>query len=93
MVAVLSEVDWNAEQATRQSVAVVVSPEHDSSDDDALVVLALLVVSSGFELVPLLLSGLSVTLGPFSSSTVGGSLQSLNIGLQGSSNSGRPGKL
>jgi hypothetical protein len=96
---VLPLVDGNAEHATLQSVTVVVPAEHDSVDDDALLVVSVLVllvlglvVGSGFELGSLLFSGFCVTSGSFFSSGVGGLSQLLRTGLQEISNSGRPGK-
>lgn len=48
-------VDGNAEQATLQSVTVVLPPEQDSDDEDVLVVLELLeVLEAWVELVDLI---------------------------------------
>ena len=55
MTMLLSMVDGNAEQATLQSVTVVVPPEQDSDDEDVLVVLELLELLEGWdELIDLL---------------------------------------
>ena len=61
---VVSLVDGNTEQALLQSVTVVVPAEHDSVDNDSLLVVSVLVVwvlglvvRSGFELGSMLFSG------------------------------------
>lgn len=96
---VVSLVVGNTEQAVLQSVTVVMPPEHDSVDEDALLVVSVLVVlvpglvlGPDFELGSLLFSGLCVSSGSFSSPGVGGSSQLPRMGVQGISNSGRPGR-
>lgn len=94
-------VDGNAEQATLQSVTVVVPPEQDSDEEDVLVVLELLevlevlevpeVLEAWVELVDLLLVGSLLLSGLPSSSATGGLVQSLNKGMQGISKLGRLG--
>lgn len=103
MVVLLSLVEGNAEQAIRQSVTVVVPPEHDSVDEevleawveliDWLVVDWLLVSELDFcvEVVGLLVPGSLLLSDLPSSSTTGGLLQSLNKGMQGISKLGRLG--
>jgi hypothetical protein len=80
--------DGIAEQATLQSVTVVVPAEHDSEDEDVLDVLEVLEV---LELLVVCVEVVDLLCGLLSSSGTGGLEQSLNIGIQGISKLGRLG--